>query len=310
MLKLAPICLYDPLGNFIEIYLEESLIFSEHDKFLIDIHIPGVGLFLNNNKSTKCIAKVKLSFSKKSYSIQKGKNIEIFDSFKSKIPLYVYHLIYSVFHKYWLNIGVYSVHAACVSKNGFATLLLGHSGFGKTTISLKLVEKYGFKLVYSDRVLLKIKKNGNITPIGGTKLITYKHSNKHIPLSILKPNAEYVDRKIQKLLSNYMQTESPKLINSIAFIRLNNIENNINTVDAFEALVVLYKFFLDILGSDALILNGKGIYEGIDLKLESKMNLLKELRKVTKKISIISVVGPLEQISGKFNSWIEKQINE
>jgi len=308
MKKSKIIFLCDPLGNFLELHLCEPLVFNNFDQSLLNIHVPSVTA--NFIKGKKCIAIIKLVSAGKIKSIQKGKNIEIHDAFNLKIPLYIYHLVYSVFHKFWLRINVYSVHSACVSKNGFITLLLGHSGFGKTTVSLNLLKKYGFRLVFSDRVLLKIKKDSILVPFGGTKLITYKKTNKKIPLNLVKSNKEYVDRKIAKLLPNYTLKEIPSSVDAIIFIRLSNTENKIEIVEPFEALVTLYKFFLDILGSDALILNGQAIYEGIDLKLKSKIDLLRKLKKVIARTPIVSTMGSLEKMNGRINNWVDKKSNE
>lgn len=300
MAKLKEIYLYDLLGNYIKLKIP---IFTGHDLILADAHLPGVIVSKNPRKKGTCIRIIEFLPSAIQKIKKNKKKIQIFDQIDLKVPIYVFHLIYSIFHTHWLKNNIYSVHSTCISLNKYNILLIGHSGFGKTSTSLNLLKNYNFKLVSSDRTLLKINKDGELVPIGGTKVITYKHKdlNINIPTDMLKKGTNYVDRKVEIVSPKYIYDGYPKKINLIAMIRLSNFHKKISNLPPFEILVSLYPYFLDYWNSDALLFGGLEIYDGTNIEPEIKKRTLAELRKLILKNKIISISGPLEYICNELN---------
>ena len=79
---------------------------------------------------------------------------------KPRIPIlniYIFLLIHSILSMY----EKYSIHSACVAKNGLAHLFLGKSGYGKTTIS-NLLGKAGFDYMGDDLTFISRNEKGEI----------------------------------------------------------------------------------------------------------------------------------------------------
>ena len=301
MRKLEEIYLCDPYGDYVKFRINRLPVFTERDFFLIDAHLPGVIISEKFHKKRACIMTIEL-FPSLVQSIKKnGKTIQLFDQINLEIPIYVFHLLYPIFHTHWLDNDIYSVHSACVLRNGYAILLMGHSGVGKTSISLNLLKKYGFKLVCSDRTLLKLGNDGRLIPIGGTKVVTYKKSNANISSGMLMAGVKYVDREVKKVIPKYLAPQYPPKINSIAMVRLSNFSSEIENFLPFEALVALYPCFLDYWNSDALLFEGLEIYNGTKINVQIKRKVLAGLRKSILKTPVVSISGSLENISRKID---------
>ena len=85
------------------------------------------------------------------------KKIFLGKSHRPLMDIYIFLLIHSILSMY----GKYSLHGACVAKNGLAYLFLGKSGNGKTTIS-NLLAKSGFTYMGDDLTFISRNENGEI----------------------------------------------------------------------------------------------------------------------------------------------------
>lgn len=297
----------DVFGNYVKFKVGDHQALTDHELLVIKAHLPSITVCENVGTGKTCIMSIEFYPSSIQRIETRGKFIRISDKLKSEIPLYVFHLMYSVFHKKWLRDGIYSVHAACLSRNKHTILLVGHSGFGKTSISLRLLKQYGFKLVTSDRTLLKINKHGELVPVGGTEVITYKSKDLNLDVysDIFVSGTSYVDRKIKKIFPTHVFDGIPKKVDFISFVRLSDFNKDSNHLDTFEAIVSLYPYFLDYWNSDALIFEGLELYNGTDFDIKTKQTALLNLRKVVLKSSIISISGALEYITKEIDALVK-----
>lgn len=302
------IYLLDPIGNYVTFRVEWNFVFSKRDEFLIDAHVPGVILSKTIKVSHTRLAIIELRSSTQQMMTIKKHKIQIFDYFQEEIPLYIFHVFYSIFHMNWLNNGIYSLHAACVTREGLNVLLMGHSGVGKTTISLDLVSTFHFKLAYSDRTLIKIKKDGSLMTVGGTKVVTYRKQNKNISSKLLQSGITYVDRSVERIIPEHSVALKCDMIDAIVLVHLDASNQEIKKLEFFEALVSLYPFFFDLMNADALIFDGKDYFDGTKVDPLVKQHVLNGLRKTIKKIPIITLSGSLSHISKSLDSWITQKI--
>lgn len=304
-MNISEIYLYDPLGDYIKFRTDRKPALTERDFFLIDAHLPGVTVSEMGNKRKLCIMTVNFFYSS-NHSIKKNGNVlEVYDQQKSEIPAYMFHLLHSIFNKHWRKSNIYSIHSACVYRNGHTMLLMGHSGFGKTTVSLNLLKQYDFKLICSDRLLLKIKNDGSVLILGGTKVVSYKQRT-NIPLDILNNGTNYVDREVRPIMPEYIFNKYPKKIDSIVMMRLSDFSAGIAKIDPFEALLPIYSFFLDYWNNDVLIFNGLEMYDGINNAPIAKRKLLSKLRKLISKTLVVSISGSLQHIIHELDILVKK----
>jgi len=78
------------------------------------------------------------------------------------------YLAYGLIEKQGQAENEVTMHAAVVAQGDQSILIIGKGGSGKTTLSLELCLKYGFKLVGNDLVVIK-NDRGGIKAVGGTK---------------------------------------------------------------------------------------------------------------------------------------------
>lgn len=285
---------WDSLGNYIT--LDSAHVnLSNTDLLIADAHIPGVSIGVTPPKNARLLASLKLIDSKERLIRKKGKNILVFDTLKRVFPLYNFHLMYSIFHFNWIKQGVYAIHAACVYNRGKTILLMGHTGFGKTTLSLELVKKYGFKLIHSDRVLVKFA-GSRLMLIGGTKVVTFKKDNDKIHRGMLNRIDSYIDRYIGPLKDEFLLEKKDVYIDKVSLVRLNGGLQESTSLNQFESLICFYPFFLDAVNSDAILFQGKSIFSGIPCKSGHKESLLSDLVHFTKKVRVHKLSGSLKFI--------------
>lgn len=70
---------------------------------------------------------------------------------------------------------IFTTQGAGASKNGKAVLLMGKRGAGKTSVTLELCKKYGYKLVGNDLLLAGFNKNKGYF-YGGAKVFTLRYT--------------------------------------------------------------------------------------------------------------------------------------
>jgi len=100
-------------------------------------------------------------------------------SHRVQLSIYILLLIHNILSMY----NKYSLHSACVAKNGLAYLFLGKSGNGKTTIST-ILGKTGFDYMGDDLVFISRDENGEI--VVDSFLCSAKIVNENITNKVVK----------------------------------------------------------------------------------------------------------------------------
>jgi len=88
--------------------------------------------------------------------LQEKKNIFL-KSYRPLLNIYIFLLIHNILSMY----GKYSIHSACVAKNGLAYLFSGKSGNGKTTIST-ILSRAGYDYMGDDLAFISRNEKGEI----------------------------------------------------------------------------------------------------------------------------------------------------
>jgi len=279
-----------------EIRSDFELSFTTENILLLQAYVPGIAFIKENKKEATFLILLKQNKQKK-LQLKKDELI-ISDEWLNGIPIYFYHLVYCISLKFWLQLGLYSLHSACLVKDNSCILLIGHSGSGKTTISLNLINKFGFQMFSSNKTLLRFTNKNLFEAISGTTTITQKVNI----LKTLQPNKiSFVDRIAYRLNDNFYTKEKHFVIEQIYFARLNGNVKEYHSVNKSEALILLYQYLYDLFNSETILFNGKEIFESKRISRASKTTTLELLANAIKKIPIYEVSGSINFISKKIN---------
>jgi hypothetical protein len=121
------------------------------------------------------------------------------DDSKADIP----HVLYGVLRNLWIEKEIYPIHSICINES----LLIGHSGTGKTTLALEALNK---KLaVFSfDKTLVQINLLENcLEMIGGTTIISIREDL--IESTMMHDGCKYVKNGERLVIdyNNYYKTD-------------------------------------------------------------------------------------------------------
>ena len=185
--------------------------------------------------------------------------------------------------------GEYAIHSSSVEKNEKAIILFGWKDSGKTTVSLNLCNKYGFKFLSEGRTIVS-----NDLKVAGRVL--------HVEKKKTSLHAKYADRR-RPLLDESMCSpidKKPK-VGMLVYVQLSPF-NEVYRWDYEKSKYHLYGLFThDIRGESKLLNNYTWPLRDIDTQ---KLAFERE-RFVDKLVSEV----PVYQIRGSSN-FISKKICE
>ena len=163
------------------------------------------------------------------------------------LPADIYHLFYGAVRRTLLERGFYSVHAACVGNGDDYTLIVGHSGAGKTTLTQRLVEKHDMKLFSGNKTVVRFDPGGGITAVAGTRTMTSLDGNLNRHAYEMNP-ADYAP-------------QAQASIKSIVIVRVNDGVEEAQELSRSSALHALYPYFMDAVNADVIV-NGRDVFNG------------------------------------------------
>ncbi|MCX6723189.1 MAG: hypothetical protein NT094_03970, partial [Candidatus Staskawiczbacteria bacterium] len=272
---------------------------------LLQAYIPGITVLKNKAKKEVDMT-VRYSHSKKQKILHKNNTIIIYDDWSREIPIYFFHLIYSIVHELFLKKSHYSIHSACIYKNGQGSLLLGHTGVGKTTVMLSLVENYKFKVFSSNKTLVGFNTKSELEAIAGTTTITYKNDNnsKNAPDKLIN----FVNRCAYKLPDEYLCSEKKGKIRKVYNIKLNPFVEECVKLNKIESIITVYPSLFDYINADIILFNGLDLYDGglQNISAVSKKVILKHLAKALESMEVYNIAGSLEFIGKIINKNYDK----
>lgn len=297
-----------PSNFVISITLKENVSFEEREELLLRAYVPGIqiveiarGKIINN--PDLIISYCPSKYQKISY---KDNRIIIYDDWSKEIPVYFFHLIYSISHHALLKKGYYTIHSACVGKENQWSLLLGHTGVGKTTVLLDLLRNYRFKMFSSNKTIVRFQENFYLEAIAGTTTITCKDSDRDKLKAIAGKTANFVNRLAFKLPDKYSISKNKVKISRVYFVKLNPAVEECVSLNNFESIVALYPFFLDYINSGIILFNGKDLYDGVPITTKVKKKILSFIKKSLISIDVYTLNGSLDFISKTIGKHYEE----
>ena len=296
-----------PSGFTILIILKGRVLFKEREYLLLRAYVPGIEIMEITQKNNINNPGLIISYYPSKYQkiLYDDNNVIIYDDWSKEIPVYFFHLIYSISHDVLLKNGFYTVYSACVGKKDQWSLLLGHTGAGKTTVMLNLLYNYRFKMFSSNKTILKFKKVFGLEAIEGTTTVTCKNSD-YTKLKIIDNSTNFVNRIAYRLPDRYSISKNKVKISRIYFIKLNPGVEECVKLNNFESIVSLCPLFLDYINSDTILFNGKDLYSGISVDTQLKKKILFSLKKSIIHIDVYSLNGSLDFISNTIKKHYEK----
>ena len=253
-------------------------------ELLAKAYIPGLNFL--KSKPRKIDIMIKHVESKKARLVQNGSQVVIYDRWKNSLPLDMYHFLYSVLRVELLKKQLYSVHAACVGDEEYA-LIVGHTGVGKTAITLGLLKK-GLKIFSGNKTVISFENE--LCAIAGTTTMTLRSADSKLYAQEIKQMIGYGDRCAFLLKNNRYSTTASVKIKRIFIVRLNDGVSECRKLSPISALHTLYPYFLDVVNADTIMCNGKSIFIGRP-PVGAEEYLSKMLSRTLFKLPVYSVTG-------------------
>ncbi len=209
------------------------------------------------------------------------------------------HLIYSTARLRWIRQGLYPVHCACVGdeQKGY-TLVVGHSGAGKTALALNLAGRGG-KIFAGNKTLIQIDQWGLVTAVAGTRTITHvgndgKSAQRHGRNA--SADLAYQGRLAFELAAGQYAVPASVPVRLIALVRLNDGAEQYTRLKGLSTVHSLYPFFADAVNADTVLCRGKEVFAG-SVSAVQKRRLCLALLKVANATPVISLTGSMSFVT-------------
>lgn len=219
---------------------------SNDAKLILRAYVPGINELKTKPDEIDIVFEHRNS---KIFKLELGARvITLFAPWGDELISDIYHLIYAVVRRYFLEKNLFSVHGACVEKNGKCILILGHSGSGKTAVALKLAEEHGMQVVSGNKTVVAFK-NSEIQVVAGTTAMSILEQDKKV--INVSGGLDYKNRHIFEI--NHKNMISPIEIGAITIVRLNDYTQESNKLELPDTLHALYPYFLDVVNADVIV---------------------------------------------------------
>lgn len=297
-----------PTNFIIAFKFNKEILFGEKEEMLLRAYVPGVCITKTIKKDIRDEIDLFIIYrpSKIQKILHKGNTIFIHDNWSKEIPIYLFHLIYSVSHQILLKKDYYTIHSVCVGKKNTWTLLIGHTGVGKTSVMLELLYNHEFEMFSSNKTLVKFNKKIHLEAVAGTTTVTCKNDEHNKIKVLIEQSTSFVNRIASKLPDKYITSNQKVTINRIYFTRLNPAVEECARLDDFESLVALYPFFLDHINSDIILFDGGDLYDGALLPTRTKKRMLSSLKNSLNSLEVYTLNGSLDFVSKTIEKHYEK----
>lgn len=247
-----------------------------------------------------------------------AQRVELYDRWQGQGSLLdLLHLSYSVCRLRWLEMGLYCVHSACVGKDSH-TLLVGHSGSGKTTTALKMAESAGLQIFSGNKTLLAVGADG-IRAVAGTRTMTRTAAAEKasqvqaVDQSPACLAVGYQERLAYSLDEGAYSSAQSVPVSAIALIRLNDGVQEETALESLSAMHKLFPFFLDMVNADTVLGAGAVVFSGSAGKrgdAGQKQVLSRALAAALKAVPVYSLSGSLDFVADRLESLQVQQVKE
>ena len=277
----------------IDVFCDESVPWSDREDLLLGAYVPGVVCAdRDSGKRDGAITVIHRETQGAAPSFFASKNgvYELRDAWRGVFPMYFFHFLYALTRNSLLVEGVICLHSALVSLGGRNTLILGHTGDGKSTVSLRLSEAYGFRLASTNKTAVALS-GGSPVALGGTSTV-----------SVLdEKNGSLWSRKLFSRNGEKRGFYAGMMIDSIVVIKLNNWKSGFVRLPLVEALVRILPFWGDGLNGHSILFDGAEVF-GFPESAPIREAQYQDAVSLVKKVPIYLAVGSLDPICANITS--------
>lgn len=245
--------------------------------------------------------------------------VQICDTWKGIFSADLYHLLYGIVRPQLLKKKLFPIHGACVgsfsnSYNGLSNaksdqdgyvLMVGHSGAGKTSVVLKLLqdENASIKVFSGNKTVTSFTVNNasdtTLQAIAGTQTITIRGSDKEKWNGFASgEHVDYWDRYAFMLNTDKYATSTTVPIKAIVIVRLNDYVEESKKINPLSALHALYPHFLDVVNADIVMSVTENVFIGTPPEGTEKY-LVSHLKSVLQNMPVYGLIGSSKFVAGE-----------
>lgn len=204
------------------------------------------------------------------------------------------HVLYGMVRVELLKQKIFCVHGACVSLKK-RILIVGHSGSGKTTVALHLLEQ-GWSLDSGNKTAVAFNDEKGISRVVGTTATSLKAGDT-IPVLLASREKVRVWDRVIIADSEQMHDEaaiSDTSIDEIVILKLNAFKDAVTTIEGASRTHLLYPYFLDVVNSDVIMDSVDSVFIGTPPQ-GTQLYLMRQLQQNT--VPVYRIEGSLEFVS-------------
>ena len=254
---------------------------GEKETLKLGAYIPGISYL--PKKPAHIDFTLTHKFSDQTSLSDHGHNVKLTTHKAKSLPEDVYHLFYGMQRRELITRGLYPIHAACVGNDKDFTLIVGHSGAGKTTLAQKLIDTQDLKLFSGNKTVVRFNEDGGLTAIAGTKTKTALDTN--------------LNRFAYELEEDKYTLKNEVNISAINIIRINDGVEEAQEISPVSALHTLFPYFMDAVNADVIV-NENDVLDGYT-NTSSKTLLTRSLANAISNIKVAKYAGSLDFLQRK-----------
>lgn len=272
----------------------KELVLEPHARMLFRAYVPGLEV------SNAVIASPDFTIRHKESDARKlvrgSQTTTIFDAWNGQVPFDIYHILYGLTRLELLKKGLYPVHSVCVRGKSGNVLIVGHSGSGKSTTALELVQSAGMTMVSGNKTVIKFSEEHRMQVVAGTPTMTIRESDRKRYSTVIGENVSYYNRLAFELKPEQYTTPTNEDLVAVVVVLLNDGIQDCSRVSPDSAAHKLYPYYLDAVNADTLVCGNTAVLDGTPTH-EAKVRLATGLGKALQHTPVYSVVGSLAYVS-------------
>lgn len=281
---------------FIKISSDAEFIFTDTEFLLLQGYVPAISWLKEAPEKIDFTIEHQEISNKK--FVQEDSRLIINDEWQGKFSTDLYHLLYGITRLWLLKKKEFAVHGACLGKDDSYTLVLGHSGNGKTSIVLKSLLDDKVKIFSGNKTVISFSP-GSIIGIAGTKTITIRGEDKDkLNDSGVKNFVEYFGRHAFNLEKDKYSHLKTVPIKTIAIVKLNDYQEEFKELNTLSALHTVYPYFLDAVNADIVLSGAESVFLGTPPAGVQNF-LVSQLKNVLEHIPVYSIIGSAPFVTDK-----------
>ena len=287
-------------NNFVILLQSDTpFTFTGEDLLLLKGHVPGIEL-LNEPPSKIDFVLEHIQSSEKSV-LEEVNKVTIKDEWSERLPDDITHLLYGISRKLYLSANQYPVHGACLELSGKNMLIVGHSGAGKTSVTLELLKNNKVELFSGNKTVVDFNNN-HFEAVAGTPTITVRKSDMKLFSEIEKEQEHERWERNTFLLPQHRYTENDSVaIDTITIVKLTSYTESCDQLAHPSSLHTLYPYFMDLVNADIILADFGRVFSS-DTAIESKEALVQALSIVSDSTPVFSITGTTSYVATTLKS--------